>query len=176
MLNWILELLGIKKRRPKLTLVKPLPEPVEVKEEPKPIVEEKTGMLHAKNNSARIKKELVRLKEKNPELHALIIDLYLWIGKEFGKDTVLTMIYRTQEEQDYLYRHSAKYKEKPFKSPHQFWHALDLRTSIYTDEEIEKIVKYLNDKYDNKNYYGWTAKAHAIKGNAMHFHIQFVKK
>lgn len=144
-----------------------------VKEEP---IKEVVGMLHAKNNSPRLKKELIELQDKNKELHELVIDLYKWIAKEINKDTIITMIFRTDAEQDELYKHSDKYKNKPFKSPHQFWHAVDLRTSIYNDEEIEKIVKYLNDKYDSTNYYGWTAKAHAIKGNAMHFHINYVKK
>jgi hypothetical protein len=135
----------------------------------------KSGMLHAKNNSPRLKKELKQLEVNNPELHALIIDLYKWISDKFGKDTIITMIYRTQAEQDRLYRYSQKYQEKKFKSPHQFWHAIDLRTWIYTEEEIDQIVQYLNDKYNSRNYYSWTAKAHAIKGNARHFHIQFIK-
>jgi len=133
-------------------------------------------MLHAKNDSQRIKDELAALKKHNKPLYDLIIDLYKWIGKELGKDTIITMIYRTQKEQDALYSHSEKYKQKPWKSPHQFHHAIDLRTWIYTDEEIAKIVKYLNDKYNDSNYYRWTSKAHEVGSNGMHFHIQYYKK
>lgn len=131
--------------------------------------------LRAKNESERIKSELSQLKSENKPLFSLIVDLADWINSEFDKKTVITMIYRTDEEQAELYKHSERYQKKPFKSPHQFWHAIDLRTWIYTEEEIQKIVKYLNDKYNASNYYKWTAKAHAIKGNAMHFHIQYVK-
>lgn len=132
-------------------------------------------MLHVKDDKQSLKAELVSLKGHNKKLYDLIIDLYKWIDKEIDKDTIITMIFRTNAQQDALYAHSEKYKKKPFKSPHQFWHAIDLRTWIYTQEEIDRIVKYLNDKYNNSNYYKWTAKAHEVGSNGMHFHIQYVK-
>jgi len=133
-------------------------------------------MLYAKNDSQRIKDELVAIKKHNKPLYDLIIDLYKWIDKEFSKDTIITMIYRNSSEQDATYSFSDKYKKKPWKSPHQFWQACDLRVWIYTDEEIDKIVKYLNNKYNNSNYYRWTAKDHKVGSGASHFHIQYYKK
>lgn len=135
----------------------------------------KMGVLKAKNDSPRLKKELGELKTHNKELLQLILDVRDFVNDSFGKDTVITMIYRTQAEQDELYKHSEKYKQKKFKSPHQFWHAIDLRSRIYTAAEIKKIEDFINTKYNSSNYYKWTAKAHAIKGNAMHFHIQYYK-
>jgi hypothetical protein len=153
----------------------------EIKREvPPPVVPVKKkvkrkGMLKAKNDSPRIKKELVLLETKNKELYDLAIDLYKYVRDEFGKDVILTMIFRTTEEQEYLYRHSEKYAKKPFKSPHQFFHALDIRSFIYTKEERDKMVDYLNSKYNKENYYKWTAKVHEVGDNGMHFHIQLVK-
>jgi len=133
-------------------------------------------VLHAKNDSARIKKELNLLRVENRALFNLIIDLYKHIDKEFGKDTIITMIYRTQEEQDDIYAFSEKYKLKPWKSPHQFWHSIDLRVFVYTEEEVKKVEAYLNDKYNEDNYYKWTAKNHKVGNGADHFHIQYVPK
>lgn len=127
-------------------------------------------MLHAKNDSIRIKKELVSLKDKNRPLYDLIIDLYKWVDKELGKDTIMTMIFRTQEEQEAIYGPGTKKK-----SPHQFWHAIDIRSRIYTKEEQEKMVKYMNEKYNDSNYYKWTAKVHEVGNHGMHFHIQYYK-
>ena len=133
------------------------------------------GTLKAKNDSQRLKDEFVNLRKENKPLWDLLVDLYKWVDKEFGKDTVMTMLYRTQEEQDYLYRDSERYDKKPFKSPHQFYHAVDLRSFIYTKEERDRMVEYLNSKYDSSNYYKWTAKVHEVGSNGLHFHIQYYK-
>lgn len=128
-------------------------------------------MLHAKNDSQRIKNELIELKTKNRELFDLIIDLYHYADHHFKKDVIITMIYRTQEEQESIYGPGVKKK-----SPHQFWHAIDIRSRIYTQEEIDRMVSYLNGRYNGDNYYRWTTKVHEVGNHGMHFHIQFVKK
>lgn len=127
-------------------------------------------MLYAKNDSQRLKDELVELYSKNVELHKLIIDLYKWISKTYGKDTIITMIYRTQEEQEQIYGKGTKKK-----SPHQFWQAIDIRSRTFTEEEIKGIEDYLNNKYNESNYYKWTAKNHKVGEGAYHFHIQYYK-
>jgi len=141
-------------------------------------------MLYAKNDSQRIKDELVDLREYNRPLYDLTIDLYKWIDKEFSKDTIITMIYRTSSEQDAIYKGTFKgsrsYDEKPWKSPHQTWTAIDLRTYIYTEEEIEKVAKYLNKKYNSSNYYKTTVMYHEVtnaQGQKLgkHFHVQYYK-
>lgn len=133
-------------------------------------------MLLAKNESHRIKKELKALRNENKPLLKLMLDLYHYVEDTFDKDVVITMIYRTSAEQDYLYRNSARYKKRKFKSPHQFYHAIDIRSSIYTKEERIAITSYLNSKYDSNNYYNWTAKVHEVGDNGLHFHIQFCKQ
>lgn len=132
-------------------------------------------MLLAKNDSERIKKEIGDLRSKNKPLLKLILDLYHYIEDTFDKDTIITMIYRTQEEQDNIYKDNEKYKQRKFKSPHQFYHGIDLRSRIYTQDEIDHIVDYLNDKYNDSNYYKFTAMCHNV-GHGDHFHIQYYKK
>lgn len=129
-------------------------------------------MLKVKNEQERLFEEFRELRTKNRPLAKLLIDLYHWIDDKYKKDVVMTMIFRTPQEQDYLYRNSIKYKVKPWTSPHQYWHAVDIRSLIFTDDEIDEIVEYLNNKYNNTNYYRWTAKAHKVGEGAMHFHIQ----
>lgn len=132
----------------------------------------------AKNNSDRIKKEIKDLEKKNETLHKILMELTQWVSYEFNKDVVVTMILRTQAEQDAIYKgyvnsRGRSYDENPWKSPHQFWHGIDLRSWIYTESEREKMVDWLNKKGEELgNYYGWTAKVHTV-GKGMHFHVQF---
>lgn len=131
--------------------------------------------IEVKNDSQRLKDELKQLKSKNAYMVKLLEDLNSYTQRQFKKGLVITMIFRTQEEQDYLYKNSAKYQKRKFKSPHQFWHAVDVRSRTFTQPEIKKMVDYLNKKHNGGNYYKWTAKCHTI-GHGMHFHIQFIKK
>ena len=146
---------------------------------------EKKPTLLAKNDSPRIKGELFALQSNNKALYDLVTDLADWINKEFNKDTVITMVFRTQEEQDAIYKNmirgSRSYNERPWKSPHQTWTAIDIRTYIYTKEEIKKITEYLNNKYNHTNYYNITATYHEVLNSkkqslGKHFHIQYAKK
>lgn len=127
-----------------------------------------------KNNQKRLGREHNALRKHNRGLYDLLIQLDEYVHAQFDKNVIITMIYRTQGEQDYLYRNSARYKKKKFKSPHQFWHAVDIRSRTFTHREIDMIVRWLNREYNKINYYKWTAKCHDV-GSGMHFHIQFSK-
>ena len=141
--------------------------------------------LRAKNESPRLKDELKTLKERNNPLFELIVDLADWIDSEFNKNTVITMIYRTDSEQNAIYkgtfRGSRSYDENPWKSPHQVWTAIDIRSRIYTEEEIQKIKNYLNTKHNSTNYYKTTAMYHEVTNSSgqslgKHFHLQYAEK
>lgn len=127
-------------------------------------------------SKVRLSKEWPQLKKENQELYDLIEEANEYTNKEFKKNLIITMIYRTDAEQDYLYRDSEKYAKKKFKSPHQFWHAVDLRSRTFTESEIKKLVAWFNKKANKNNYYRWTAKCHTVGKNGRHFHAQFVKK
>ena len=83
------------------------------------------------------------------------------------KDVVLTSVYRTPEEQAALYAQSV---HKVLKSDHMSWEAVDLRSSIYTPEEITAISAYLTAKYKNKDGRR-VVLFHTVPGNAPHFHV-----
>lgn len=128
--------------------------------------------IEFKNDSERLRKEFKQLLDKNNPLRELLLDLSEYVNDRYGKKLVITMIYRTDEEQDSIYQDDSRYQERKFKSPHQFWHGADLRSKIFTDEEIQDIEIYLNRKYNSDNYYDWTAKNHNV-GLGDHFHIQY---
>lgn len=138
-------------------------------------IREKISVSYKAESKERLEKEHKNLKSKNEELYKLIENANDYCNKEFAKGLVVTMIHRTQAEQDYLYRNSEKYKIKKFKSPHQFWQAVDIRSKTFSQDEIDKLVKFLNEKYNNKNYWKWTAKCHEVGSNGRHFHVQFLK-
>lgn len=133
-------------------------------------------VVKVKNDSQRLKDELITLSKKNKDLHELIFDLAEYIKNTFKKELIITMIDRTQAEQDAIYKDDVKYKVKPFKSPHQFWQACDIRSKIFNKDEIKAIEDYLNGKYNKTNYYSWTARNHVVAGGEYHFHIQWTKK
>lgn len=123
----------------------------------------------------RDEREFKELASRNPELHQAILEANIFAFENFKKNLVVTMVFRTQAEQDYLYKNNARYKKKPFKSPHQFWHAVDLRSRTFTADEISRLEDFLNRRLNPKNYYRWTAKNHTV-GHGVHFHVQYVRK
>jgi len=132
--------------------------------------------VRVKDDSKRLQLELKELLTKNKLLHDLIFDLAEFIKSSFKKELVITMIFRTDAEQAEIYKDDPKYKVKPFKSPHQLWSAVDIRSLIFTPDEIKKIEDYLNNKYNGSNGFKWTARNHKVGVGAFHFHIQLVKK
>ncbi len=129
-----------------------------------------------KHASERLEDEFFfNLPHENKHLLDLLEELNKYTNRNFKKPILLTMIFRTRAEQDYLYRNSAKYAKKKFLSPHQLWHGADIRSHSFTKSEIDQIEAWINKKYNSKNYYKWTAKYHTV-GSGLHFHIQFVKK
>jgi len=98
----------------------------------------------------------------------------------FTKGVTITMIGRTQREQDEIYagkkdKKGREYDKKPWTSPHMYNHAFDLRSRDFTKKEIKEIEDYINAKYNPENYYRFTALNHDV-GLGNHFHVQFVKK
>jgi hypothetical protein len=133
-------------------------------------------MLTSKTH--RVHQEFLTLKTKNWPLAAIMLDLADFVHDSFQKDVVMTMIFRTQEEQWELYKKTDGPKTKR-KSPHMSWLAVDIRDRIYTSAERDQIFEFLKAHYDRTNKLNplpsgsRTAWRHAIKGQAFHFHIQY---
>jgi hypothetical protein len=125
-----------------------------------------------KFKTTRIETEFKQLEaEKNKALAALVYSLATFVSLELNKDVVLTEVLRTQEEFDKLYA-ATPVAKRPKTSPHLFWRAVDIRSSIYTPDEIKRILAFLNAfRYIEGRP---VALYHAIAGNVAHFHIQYV--
>lgn len=121
--------------------------------------------------TSRIEFEWGFLQLNNYKLYRLVKNLSEFVDLEFNKPILLTEVHRTQEEFDSLYS-ATPLEKRPKTSPHLRWGAVDLRSSIYTPREIERMLIYLNQF----TYYGGQRKValyHVINGNAYHFHIQY---
>lgn len=116
----------------------------------------------------RVKNEYAELLKKNQRLYRIIECLAQFTTLEFGKGIVITSIFRTPEEHAELYKQTTN---PPATSPHMTWNAVDLRSSIYTDIEIQRMLKFLNC-FLYKGGAKPTAIYHVILGNTYHFHIQ----
>lgn len=126
-------------------------------------------MIQFKND--RIKAEWSQLESNNLSLFNLVKALSLLVKNNFDKDVVITSIYRSAEEQAELYKDVPEGK-KVLNSPHMRWEAVDLRSNIYTETEIKKMLTFLNlflYQGGQRN----VAIYHTIAGNVAHFHLQF---
>lgn len=119
----------------------------------------------------RIAEEFQTLDVKNKRLKQLIMLTDQFSKLEFGKEIVVTEIYRTVEEQKELYKHTPP-DRRPKVSPHQLWHSVDLRSWIYTDREIERLLEFLNC-FRYLEGQRKVAVYHKIRMGAAHFHVQY---
>lgn len=124
--------------------------------------------------------EFQTLKTKNAALAQIILDLTDYVRVEFKKDVMMTMVFRTQQQQWDLYKKTDGVPKTKRTSPHMFWQAVDIRDWIYNEQEKKAIGKFLVDHYDATNQMSKlgngsrTCWLHKIKGQAMHFHIQYI--
>jgi hypothetical protein len=109
-----------------------------------------------------IEKQYQELPVHNRRLKNAILMLDLFVSLELKKDIELTSLLRTPEE-------NAAVGGIP-NSPHLVWNAVDLRSTLYTDAEVNRIVAFMN----SLTYHAGksTAMAHAVGGGAYHLHIQ----
>lgn len=117
------------------------------------------------------KHEWAELDIKNPKLHKLVALLDEYTQLNFDKEITLTEIFRTKEEFDALYS-ATPAEKRPADSPHCHWLAADIRSSTFSDEELDKIRIFLNT-FKYKDGSKPVCLIHAIAGNVKHVHVQF---
>ena len=102
------------------------------------------------------------------DLKNILYMLAIYCEVEFDEDITITELYRTQSEQDTYYAHIPNYNKK---SVHQFGRGADIRSRNFNENEITKIMTFLNlITYQEGSRYQ-TAKYHDI-GMGSHIHIQ----
>lgn len=124
-----------------------------------------------KFKTPRLEKEFNTLIVNNFRLYRIVTAADLFSHAEFGKEVVLTEIFRNPEETALLYK---DYPKPPDWRPHENWMGVDLRSSIYTSREIERLLGFLNT-FISFGGQRKTAVYHSISGNVAHFHVQTQK-
>lgn len=113
-----------------------------------------------------VEAEFNQLPVHNKRMRDLLTALEVFVRLELKKEVMLTEVYRDPTT-------NAAQGGIP-NSPHMVWNAVDLRSWIYTEEEIQKILNFLNCfTYRSPKK---TAVYHAVPGGAFHFHIQCLKE
>lgn len=113
---------------------------------------------------------LVLATSGNRTLAKLLLWLADYCSLEFNKDLTITELYRTPEETQALYAATPP-ELRPSWKPHENWLAADLRSSVFTQPEIEKLLHVANMVTAFKGQRK-TAIYHTIRGNTSHFHVQ----
>lgn len=114
-------------------------------------------------------REFLQLK---PRLKIIMTLLEQFFTVEFKKDILVTGCFRTQDEQDAIYKDNQKYQEKPWQSVHQFWRGCDVRVIDWTPKERDRTLMYLNSfTYDDTRPEMKTAIIHDV-GAGNHLHVQ----
>lgn len=114
--------------------------------------------------------EFNKLLVHNPKLYSVAQALSIFVEQEFNKPVIITSILRTAEEQAELYK-DVPADKKVLSSPHMRWEAFDLRDSIYSPREIERMLSFLN-MFTYQGGQRAVAIRHTIAGNVSHFHVQ----
>ena len=112
------------------------------------------------------------LTNTNKRLYQFANLLSSFISLEFNKDVVVTDVFRTKEEFDALYAQTPV-ERRPTDSPHCYWNAFDLRSTLYTEAELTRIQAFA-DSFRYKNGVKKVMLLHSIDGNSRHMHFQYV--
>ena len=107
----------------------------------------------------RIKNEFSKLVSKNPEFAKIVGAVQNFSVENFGKSLVITHLLRTKREQLEIY--GENYKKTSF---HQVWRGIDIRSRIYTNEEITKLITFMKT-FNVRPLY------HQIGNYGYHFHM-----
>jgi len=110
----------------------------------------------------RIADEFLDLAQMNPRLKGVLLALEQFTEVELGKGVVVTCLRRTPDENVAC--------GGIVLSPHLTWEAADLRSSIYSESDIAKMLQFLN--CFTYRHGKQTAMYHQVQGGAPHFHIQ----
>ena len=103
-----------------------------------------------------------------------------WVAEmqyKFNYTPTLTEIFRTQSEQEYIYKvlatdeEKAKYALNPVISTHQVWRAIDLRTNDMTPEMVDFTKDYFNHIHYDLCRHIRTLVYHNM-GAGIHCHLQ----
>jgi len=112
--------------------------------------------------STRERQEFARIR---PALRAVLFEIAHFSRRHFDRVPVITHLLRTHAEQEDIYGAGTTKH-----SPHQDGRAADLRSRIYTADQVRVLVRYINTTFPRGDGYP-TALYHSV-GRGWHLHIQ----
>lgn len=116
-----------------------------------------------------MQQEFETLRSKNPKLANMLDIADCYITLEFNKEMVVTEVYRSEDEYKKLY--APDLSKMPAHRPHSKYEAVDLRSSVFTDLEIQKLLTFLH-LFTSYGGQKTSAIYHQIAGGVFHFHVQ----
>ncbi len=123
-----------------------------------------------KFKTPRQEDEFIRAKAKIKEI---VLSAASYMMDKYKYEIVVTEVFRSQAEQDDIYKNDPNYKIKPWRSVHQDGRGVDLRTNDMTKAMIDDLRDYLNTiPYDPKRPEKKTCLVHEVDNHGNHFHIQ----
>jgi hypothetical protein len=118
----------------------------------------------------RLYQEFLRLGTR---LKGILMYASAYSMDKFGIPLVLTHIYRTQAEQDSIYRDDPKYKASPFPSVHQYNRGADARVTDMGVGKAKELAKEVNGLFVYRT--GTTMQTCLVhdvgQGNHIHFQV-----
>lgn len=96
----------------------------------------------------------------------------------FGVRPIITMIWRTRDEQKALLIQRNKEREEAnlepvslaMRSVHEFWRGVDFRSRIYSDGQIDELCEKVNGLFQYGK--GLQILAFHLRGSSVHLHLQ----
>lgn len=138
------------------------------------------ALKYKENEQERLEREFH--EELDPRLRAMILEIERFMWREFGKDTIITHICRTQKEQDSFYQDKIEagqfrigndgIKHYNRASVHQVKpsRGTDIRSWIYDDDEIRALDEYIEKWFPYGK--GRDSLIHHNIGLGSHIHLQ----
>lgn len=106
--------------------------------------------------------------ELDSRLRIILFALEGYLKHKYNTSLIITHLWRSQKEQDEIYKNDPEYQKRPFKSVHQYYRGADISISTVSGK---KIANWLNVNF----FYAPgkpTALVHTVASWGIHLHIQ----
>ncbi|MCI0330794.1 MAG: hypothetical protein L0196_07570 [candidate division Zixibacteria bacterium] len=123
-----------------------------------------------------LRSQFYNLNATDPRLRAVAAELDFFFQQKFGRELLVTSVWRTEEEQKELYPQFFAWAGRVRPSAHLDTpcRAIDLRSRDLRPEEIEALWNYFETWWDELP--GWAILANDRGEGFPHIHIQVGKK
>ena len=108
----------------------------------------------------------------NTKLKCITWYILCYVKETYGVDLECTQIFRTQAEQDEIYRDDPKYIKSPWMSVHQSWRGIDFSIKDLGAAKAKKMAAEVNEIFPYGKGSLKTVLAHEVGSHGFHLHVQ----